>query len=131
MIVLDTHTWIWLVGEPDQLSGAARDAIDGAETLGVSAISTWEIATKERRGRLRLDRPVHVWRRQALAVADVEELPVTGPIALRAGAFADGIPGDPADRLIAATALDHGAALVTKDGRLQGTAATIGLRWIW
>ena len=70
------------------------------------------------RGRIALDRDVGVWLRQALA--DVTVADVTCDIARAAGSMADGgFPGDPADRLILATARDGGARLVTADRALR------------
>lgn len=128
-IVIDTHVWIWLVSEPRRLSKRAAAAISSAEIVGVSAISAWEIATKVALGRIELDRDVDVWVRQALAIDRVESISVDTAIAVMAGTLgAEGLHGDPADRLIAATALFHHAPLVTKDARLRSFAR---LRTIW
>lgn len=119
MIVLDTHALLWWVSRPAALGSKGRRAVDAADRLGVSAISFWEIATLVRKGRLELDRPLAEWIGGALALPRLEELPVTSGIAARAGAFGDDFQGDPADRLIAATALSLNAPLVTKDERLR------------
>ena len=55
MIILDTHTWIWLVSEPSKLSQKAHAAINYAPTIGVCPVSCWEIATKVNQGKLILD----------------------------------------------------------------------------
>lgn len=128
-IVIDTHVWIWLVSEPRRLSKRAAAAISRAEIVGVSAISAWEIATKVALGRIELDRDVDVWVRQASAIDRVESISVDTAIAVMAGTLgAEGLRGDPADRLIAATALFHHAPLVTKDTRLRSFER---LRTIW
>jgi len=119
LIVLDTHAWIWWVADPARLSSAAKRAIEKARVRGVCAISVWELAVLIERGRLVLDREVTDWVRDALALPGVELLPLTPEIALAAGGAVLELHGDPADRMIAATALAHRARLVTKDERLR------------
>ena len=119
MIVLDTHAWIWWVADPARLSRAAKKAIEKDRVRGVCAISVWELARLIERRRLALDREVTDWVRDALALPGVELLPLTPEIALVAGGAGREIQGDPADRMIAATALAHRARLVTKDERLR------------
>jgi PIN domain nuclease of toxin-antitoxin system len=119
VIVLDTHVWLWWQSDPGRLSAAAREAIDGADEIMVSAISAWEVAMLAARGRIALDRPAARWVRAALdADPRVDEAPLTAAIAVRAAAL-DGLPGDPADRFIYATARDRGASLVTRDEALR------------
>jgi len=119
VIVLDTHTWIWWVAEPAKLSGRARHAIDAADALGVCAISCWEVAMLVVRRRLELDRDVLLWIRQALAVPRVTLLPLTPEVCAASALLAQKSPADPADRMIAASALEHHASIVTKDSRLR------------
>jgi len=80
------------------------------------------------KGRLRLDRDALVFVRQALALPRVELLPLTPEVAVAAAAFASEFPGDPADRMIAATALEAGASVVSKDARLRSLRE---LKTIW
>lgn len=79
-------------------------------------------------GRLELDRPVLTWIHQALALPGAELAPITAEVAVRAAGLGRGFPGDPADRLIVATALEIRAPLVTRDTRLirAGVVETIG-----
>jgi PIN domain nuclease of toxin-antitoxin system len=127
VIVLDTHAWLWWVSRPSELSAGARKVIDSADVVGVSAISAWEAATPARKRRFDFDRPVGDWMAAALAVPRVRELPVTAAIGA-AGSFGSDFPGDPADRIIAATALAHGAPLVTKNDALRTMEA---LQTVW
>jgi PIN domain nuclease of toxin-antitoxin system len=97
----------------------ARRAIDEAKDLAVSAISLWEVAMLVAKSRLELDRDVGLWMRQALAAPRIRLAPLSVEIAVRSTALGRDFQGDPADRLIAATALELDAALVTKDDRMR------------
>ena len=114
MIVLDTHAWLWWLSEPAQLSRAAVKRIQGSDRIGIAAVSCFEIAAAVAKGRITLDRGTLQWLQQALAAPRFELLPLTPAIAVKAtmlGRF----HGDPADRLIVATAILESAVLVTKD----------------
>ena len=122
MILLDTHTSLWWVSSPDELSAKASRAVEtGAETgrLLVSSISAWEVAVLVAKKRLKLDRSVEDWIARVEAIPAVQFLPVDNAIAVRSVGL-EGLHDDPADRIIAATAMDLGCALVTKDKRLRG-----------
>jgi PIN domain nuclease of toxin-antitoxin system len=119
VIVLDTHAWIWWLADPGRLSEPAAAAIAGADRVGVSSISAWELGMLVRRGRISLDREVRLWVRHALADERVTVLAPGAKVALAAALLDDDFPGDPADRLIYAAARDAGAALVTRDARLS------------
>lgn len=120
MILLDTHAWIWLVDDPDRLSGPARTAVEAADVLGVSPISALEVAMLVRRERLRLDRDVGAWVHAALAGERIAEIPLSAATAVRAGSLDATFPGDPADRLIYASAMELGTRLVTADRAIRG-----------
>lgn len=119
MIVLDTHAWIWWVSEPARLGRIARKEIEGAKTIGVPAICCLELATLVGRGRISLDRPPLQWMRDALALPRVDLLALTPAVAVKAAELPTRFPGDPTDRLIAATAILESAVLITRDERLQ------------
>lgn len=120
MIVLDTHAWVWWALEPRRLSRRARSAIDAAEAIGVCTISCWELVLLVERGKVELFRDLRLWVRQALAQERVEPLPLTAEIAVDAALLErERFPGDPADRIIYATARAARAALVTRDERLR------------
>lgn len=119
MIVLDTHAWLWHAVARERLSGPAREAIDRAEKLLVSTVSCFEVTALERRDRIALDRPVTAWIRQALSSDEVDHVDVDIDIAATAGQLPDPFPGDPADRLIYATAVARGVPLVTADRAIR------------
>lgn len=119
MIILDTHVWLWWTAEPAKLSLPAQDAIDHADRIGVATISCWEIAMLVEAGRIELDRSVGTWIEQALADTRTQSLPLTSTVAVRAALLGrEGFVGDPADRIIYATARDARARLVTRDKSL-------------
>lgn len=122
MIVLDTHAWLWWVSDPSRLSRAANRRIRTATQIGISAISCLEVATAVTKRRITLDREVLDWLEQALSLPKVELLPLTPLIAVKATQLGDDFPGDPADRVIAATSIVESAPLVTKDSRVHAVA---------
>lgn len=127
MILLDTHAWIYYLGEPDALSPAAADAISLSESIGISVISCMEAAILIRKGTIRINQSLESWMGQMTNVYRLDVLPITPSIVVRANSFDDFHP-DPADRLIAATSVLHGFPLVTKDRFL--TSRT-DLQTIW
>lgn len=120
MILLDTHVLVWLAGARERLSAAAEKAIGSGHELAISIASVQEIAYLVARGRLAMDRPVETWVGDALNVHGVRALAPTVSAALRAGSL-DPVEfhGDPVDRLIYATAVEHDAKLISADGRLR------------
>ena len=123
MIVLDTHAWLWWVSKPSSLSRTARSRIHSETRIGVSAISCLEVATLVAKGRISLDRDTLDWLEAALAMRRVELIPLTPPIAVKATQLGNDFPGDPADRVIAATSILESAPLVTKDSRIRNSTA--------
>ena len=81
-------------------------------------MSIWEVARLERAGRMMLDRSLDRWLTAALADDRVAVIPVTPEIALTGAAFS-GRLRDPADQLIYATAVEHDATLVSRDGIMR------------
>ena len=121
-VVLDTHTWVWWVAAPKRLGRRARSRIAAATRVGVSAVSCLEVATAVARGRITLDRGTLDWLQAALSVERVDLIPLTPQMAVAAAQLGRDFPGDPADRVIAATAILESAVLVTKDRNLHGRA---------
>jgi PIN domain nuclease of toxin-antitoxin system len=91
--------------------------LEGADELVVAAISWYELAWLARHERITVSVPIRSWL-QGLA-AQLRTISVTPAIADTAVALPSSFPGDPADRLIYATAIEHGLTLVTKDLAIQ------------
>jgi PIN domain nuclease of toxin-antitoxin system len=116
-ILLDTHVVHWWSAEPKRVSAGARKALDEADELVVAAISWYELAWLARHERIAVNVPIRSWL-QGLA-AQLRTIGVTPAIADTAVALPSSFPRDPADRLIYATALEHGLGLVTKDRSIR------------
>jgi len=121
-LLLDTHVWIWAVeGDRRALSQRAIWAIEDASKEGdilVSAISVWEVATLEARGRISLARPVDSWIDTALRGPGVRLLELSPQISVESTRLPGDPPPDPADRILLASARNQGARLLTCDRRL-------------
>ncbi|MGQ0816039.1 MAG: type II toxin-antitoxin system VapC family toxin [Gemmatimonadota bacterium] len=119
--LLDTHAWIWLVfNERRRANARAWKDIDDASltnSLAVSEISFWEIATKAAKGKLELDRDVVVWLREAASTPGVGIVEVEREVLVKS-ALLEVATRDPADRILAATALRYGLRLATADTAL-------------
>ena len=118
MILLDTNVVIWLVTGDPLLGPLTRAMIEEARragNAGVSVISLWELAMLRSKDRLppQVD-PTSVY--ATFREEGYEFLTPTPEICIRAG-FLEGLPGDPADRLIVATAME-GHRLVTRDRKI-------------
>ncbi|MCC6196190.1 MAG: type II toxin-antitoxin system VapC family toxin [Burkholderiales bacterium] len=119
MIVLDTHVLLWADNDERELGRKARALLERQWASGgvaACAMSFWEVALLQARGRIELTARVGEWRAELLA-AGLLELPVDGAVGIRAVELT-GLPEDPADRLIVACALENGAALLTADDKL-------------
>lgn len=119
-VLLDTHVVHWWSAEPRRVSAAASEVLDKAEELAVAGISWFELAWLARHERIVVTVPVRSWL-LGLA-AQVRTIGVTPAIADTAVALPSSFPGDPADRLIFATAIEHGLRLVTKDEAIRDHA---------
>jgi PIN domain nuclease of toxin-antitoxin system len=116
VILLDTHVLLWLDSDAPQLGLEARRRIEQAwrsDQVVVSAISFWEVAMLEKRGRITLESTPRQWRDDWCA-AGLKERPVDAPVALTAVAL-EAFHADPADRFIVATALTEQALLISAD----------------
>jgi len=129
MIVLDTHVLIWFALEPERLSARAVATIGEERERAISVITGQEVAYLVARKRVDLDRPPKAWIGDVLGTLDGRAVPTTMAIALRAGSLdPTEFHGDPIDRLIYATAIEHDAQLVSADARMREADPT---RVVW
>jgi PIN domain nuclease of toxin-antitoxin system len=131
MILLDTHALVWWVGEPDKLSHKASATV--AKALGdggvlVSSFSVWEIFMLVRKKRLKLGVEINDWIRKVERLSYLRFVPVDNRIAIRAVDLPGKFHGDPADRIIVASAQETGSVLVTKDKEIL---AYSGVETVW
>ena len=121
MIVLDTHTWIWYVSNPELLSKRAKRAVNSALTIKeifISSISVWEVALLVASKRLQLTMHVSDWIAKSEAFPFFKFVPVDNAIALKSVNLPESLHKDPADRIIIATAMVMGAPVVSKDEKI-------------
>ncbi|HXA65720.1 MAG TPA: type II toxin-antitoxin system VapC family toxin [Bryobacteraceae bacterium] len=109
------------MGQVDRLSRRAVSALRDAESAGnlrVSVISVWELGMLEQHGRVALPMNIRSWVEEALSKPGISLAPLTPEIAIESSNLPGNLPGDPADRIIVATARAWNATLLTKDKRL-------------
>ena len=116
-VLLDSHVIQWWSAEPDRLSQTATEALETADELAVASISWFELAWLADHERIVVTVPLRSWLEQL--AAQVRTVGTTPAIASTAVALPSTFPGDPADRIIYATAVEQGWPLVTKDRRLR------------
>lgn len=120
MIVLDTHIWVWWVGDERRLSKPQLEAIQANEktVIGISAISCWEVAKLVELNRLQLSCSLREWFEDALSYPGIRLLALTPEVALESTSLPDSFHQDPADQMIVATARLYGCPLVTSDAKI-------------
>jgi PIN domain nuclease of toxin-antitoxin system len=129
VILLDTHVLIWLASEPRKLSKKASEAIRKASSEGgiaISAITLWELAWLATHGRIVTGGMPEAFVERITSRTAI--LPITPKVAVLANQLPMNYPGDPCDRLIGATALAEGIALITKDREIRNCGQ---IKTIW
>jgi PIN domain nuclease of toxin-antitoxin system len=125
--LLDTHALIWWWLADPKLSVAAREAIEGeGSRIVVSAVSIYEIANKQRVGKLPALQAILAELDDAVADSGFEQLPLTSRHAVHAGLLL-GDHRDPFDRMIAAQGLVERLTVITRDPEIAG----FGCKVLW
>lgn len=121
MIVLDTHIWWWALNEPEQLTRKSADKIEKTPRgqIYIAAISLWEIALLFHKKRIMIQCPPQVWIERALKETAIQVIPLVPEVAVGAYQMPGEFHGDPADRLIVASARYMGVPLITKDEKIR------------
>ncbi|HVT03898.1 MAG TPA: type II toxin-antitoxin system VapC family toxin [Thermoanaerobaculia bacterium] len=121
-VLLDTHIWIWWLTGGGDLSLAERAALDeGAkkEPPLISAITLWEAQMLHSRGRLKLQTPFESWLLEATAPGVSQVAPLDLTAVLEVDRLPASFHGDPADRIIVATARALNIPLATRDRSIR------------
>ncbi|MDJ0590751.1 MAG: type II toxin-antitoxin system VapC family toxin [Pleurocapsa sp. MO_226.B13] len=121
MILLDTHTWLWLLHDPTQLSEPARTIIAEAEnnnSILISSISVWEIAVKHSLKKLQLPLPINEW----FELAQQQSGTTIEPLSPLDAIHSTNLPGefhkDPADRILVAIARRYEIPIISRDNKI-------------
>ncbi len=116
--LLDTHTWVWWYMNPPKLSRRVTDLIGDTtryDELLLSAISPWEFCKLIEKGRLAISCNPEAWLNSAFDLPKFRLVPLSPLLAYRSTVLPPPFHDDPADQIIAATALQENAVILTKD----------------
>jgi PIN domain nuclease of toxin-antitoxin system len=114
-ILLDTHTFIWLDGKPEQLSLRAVNLIENlSNDLILSVVSVWEIAIKYQLGKLQINRSLSDLVASQQLTNDIKILPVTLTHVLRVETLLLHHK-DPFDRILIAQAITEKLPILSRD----------------
>jgi len=120
-VLLDTCAAIWIVKRMP-LSVDSRKTIQKAYSANagvyVSPFTAWEVGMLVGKGRLTLTIPPDVWFNSLIEMPGIRLAPLTPQILLASSTLPGVPPGDPADRIIAATARAFAHTLITRDSKL-------------
>lgn len=121
-LLLDTHVWLWMEeGADAEVSAACKEVVvEAARGSGVrvSALSVWEIAMLDAKGRIALSQECGAWVSMALAAPGVQLAPLDPAVAIASTRLPDGFRSDPVDQILVATSRVRGWPLVTRDRRI-------------
>jgi PIN domain nuclease of toxin-antitoxin system len=122
MLILDTHVWIWLINGDSRLehSGLLPEINKAARTksIKIPAISVWEVSMLASKNRIILEGDTMEWINKALSAPGISLCPLTPEIAYESAHLPGDFHGDPADRMIVASARKLNATLVTFDQKI-------------
>ncbi len=116
-VLLDTHVVHWWSAEPERVSAPAGAILERADDLAVAAITWYELAWLAEHERIAVRVPIATWL-QGLA-AQLRTIPINPAITHTAVSLPSSFPGDPADRMIYATAIENDLQLLSKDGAMR------------
>lgn len=121
-VLLDTHVWLWWLTPESPLGTAERNALDRMAARGelrLSAVSLWEAQMLHAKQRLQLPLPLAEWLRRATADDVLRVVPIDVDVVLTLDGLPQSFHGDPADRVIVATARAHAIPLATHDAAIR------------
>ena len=124
-VLLDTHVLIWSLSDSENISGRVKKIIDDAKNenrLLISSISLWEIAMLKSKKRINIYKPIKEFLKAIVEIDGIKVIDISSYIAADSTLLLDNFHGDPADRIIAATAINNGAILLTRDSQILSWA---------
>jgi PIN domain nuclease of toxin-antitoxin system len=117
-LLLDTHVWLWWNTKPERLSATARRQIgDARNEIYLSAASVWEMAIKQRIGKLPLPEPVGAYVARRLTIDSIRPLTISIEHAAAVETL-ERLHSDPFDRLLIVQARHEGLRLLTADDQV-------------
>ena len=135
--IVDTHTWVWVASDENRRMGrGARRALGRSDRAGVPAICQLEVANLILDDRVGIAVTPEAWLESAIALHPFAIAPLTAEVAAAAAELGrEGFHGDPADRLIYATARVLDVPLLTGDRRIRAFDRALprarGRRVVW
>ena len=127
-IVLDTHVLLWSLLQPEELPEDIRQRITVAQEnnqLLVCSISLWEIAMLKSKRRINIYEPIRDFLESITNIDGLSVKDISAEIAAESVQLMDDFHGDPADRIIVATAKCYGSTLLSRDQKIL-TWASLG-----
>ncbi len=121
-VVLDTHIWLTWLLDPSRLAVRERRALDTlaeARNLALPAICMWEAQMLHAKRRIEVPFGFASWLRRATAPDIVTILPIDVGTVISIDELPNRFHGDPADRIIVATARAHDLSLATHDTNIR------------
>lgn len=117
LILIDTHVWIWLHSNPDNLLPSSLELVQNAGRIAISPVSIYETMVAVEKGRLESQFKPETLVRRWLAAMDITRIPVSDEIVIQSRTLLFD-HADPFDRIIASTAFHENIPLMTADRNL-------------
>jgi PIN domain nuclease of toxin-antitoxin system len=121
-VILDTHIWVWWLLPDSPLTDRERRSLDRIATdkgILLPAICQWEAQMLHRKKRIELPLPFSTWLRRATSADMLTVLPLNADAVIAINDLPASFHGDPADRMIVATARAHELPLATHDEAIK------------
>ena len=125
-VLLDTHVWVWWLTRGSRLSRLELKGLDAEAEQGkifLASISLWEVQMLHAKGRLELPLSFPEWLERAAAPRMLSLVPLDVDVVLALSKLPRSFHGDPADRVIVATARAHALPLATRDSNIRRSRA--------